>query len=138
MAEPFRALRFLYVGSGKFDEDLRYYGEVLGAKKVWHFHAFGARVAAFRLSDPGPLVLIADHRPAGTTIPVYEVDDLRKATKALEKRGWKAEAGPFGIPNGDCYTFRDPSGNEYAIFEDLRPNAMEQAYAAQGNENAIP
>ena len=83
MAEPFLALRFLYVGSAKFDEDLKYYGEVLGAEKVWHFQAFGVRVAAFRLSENGPLYLLADHRPAGTCMPVYEVADLAKATKAL-------------------------------------------------------
>jgi predicted enzyme related to lactoylglutathione lyase len=127
VAEPFRALRFLYLGSAKdkFPEDVRYYREVLGADEIWNAEAFGARVAAFKLSEAGPQVLLADHRPAGSCVPVYEVEDLDKAVKALKKRGWRAEAGPFGIPNGDCYTFRDPSGNEFAVFEDMRPGAME-------------
>lgn len=137
MAEPFLALRFLYVGSSRFDEDHRYYKDVLGGEEVWHFHAFGAKVAAFRLSAEGPLFLLADHRPEKTCMPVYEVADLGKAIKALKKRGWEPAAGPFGIPNGDCYTFHDPTGNELAVFEDQRPGAMEGAYGAKGNENAV-
>ncbi|HEV8361429.1 MAG TPA: VOC family protein [Candidatus Thermoplasmatota archaeon] len=132
MAPPFGALRFLYVGSAKFAQDLRYYTDVLGAPKVWHARAFGAEVAAVRMSEQGPLLLLADHRPAGTCMPVYEVPDLGKAVRALRERGWKEHAGPFGIPNGDCYTFRDPSGNELAMFEDERPLAMQGADAAGG------
>ena len=39
-------------------------------------------------------------------------------------------AGPFGIPDGPCYTFRDPSGNELAIFGNERPDALEREYEA--------
>jgi catechol 2,3-dioxygenase-like lactoylglutathione lyase family enzyme len=134
---PLRALRFLYVGTAAFEEDHRLYREALGAEEVWHFHAFGARVAAFRLSAEGPLWLLADHRPPGTCMPVYAVDDLEAAVAALRGKGWAPHAGPFGIPNGDCYTFRDASGNELALFEDQRPGAMEGAYAAEGNANAV-
>lgn len=125
MAEPFKALRFLYVGSDKFAEDERYYREVLGAPKLWEFHEFGAKVAAFRLAERGPHYLLADHRPPRTCMPIYEVEDLEQSVKALTKRGWEPTAGPFGIPNGDCYTFKDRTGNELAIFEDTRPGALE-------------
>lgn len=137
MPEPFLALRFLYVGSSKMDEDVEYYEQTLGGEKVWDVRAFGARVAAFRLSERGPHYLLADHRPAGTCMPVYEVASLDRAVKALKKRGWKPHAGPFGIPNGDCYTMLDPSGNELAIFEDMRPGAMEGAHGEQRSEAAV-
>ncbi|WP_299484496.1 hypothetical protein [Acaryochloris sp. IP29b_bin.137] len=32
------------------------------------------------------------------------------------------------MPNGTYFVFQDPSGNHYAIFEDVRPLAMENAY----------
>ncbi len=51
---------------------------------------FGAHVAAFRIGG-GPLLLLADHRPAPSCMPVYEVDDLKNASKALKKRGWKPD-----------------------------------------------
>jgi predicted enzyme related to lactoylglutathione lyase len=138
MATPFGELRFLYVGSAKFDEDLRYYRDVLGAEKAWHFHAFDARVAAFRVGPPGaPLVLIADHRPAPSCLPIFAVPDLDAAARELRARGWKPEGEVFEIPNGPCYLFKDPSGNEYAIFEDARPGAMESSYEDASNPRAI-
>ena len=60
---PLGTPEYLYVGTADFDRDCAYYATVLGAKRVWAFHAFGARVAAFRVCQ-GPLVLLADHRPA--------------------------------------------------------------------------
>jgi hypothetical protein len=30
------------------------------------------------------------------------------------------------ISPGPCYTFRDPAGNAIAIYENLRPEVMEQ------------
>ena len=81
-AGPFGRLRFLYVGSTKFDEDLRYYTEGFGADVVWNVAAGGARVAALRVSD-GPLFLLADHRPARSCLPVYETENLMSTVKSL-------------------------------------------------------
>ncbi len=75
MTPPFGALRFLYVGVANFEQDLAFYQEQLGAARVWQFASFGARVAALRLGD-GPLLLLADHRPAPSCMPIYEVADL--------------------------------------------------------------
>jgi predicted enzyme related to lactoylglutathione lyase len=123
MAPPFGPLRFLYLGTKDTGRDLKFYEEVLGAKKVWRFREFGADVAAVRLGA-GPLVLLADHRDAPSVLPIYEVKDLAATAKELKKRGWKPKSGKFEIPNGPCYVFEDPSGNEYAIFEDVRPDVF--------------
>ena len=88
---------------------------------MWNLTGFGAHVAAFRLSE-GPLVLLADHRPAPTCMPVYAVKDLGETVKVLKKRGWKPDGGRFEIPNGPCYAFEDPSKNRFAIFENVRPD----------------
>ena len=83
---------------------------MLGAERVWAFHAFGARVAAFRVCQ-GPLLLLADHRPPPSCMPVLAVADLNATVEELRARGRRSEGEAFEIPNGPCYRFADPSGN---------------------------
>ena len=73
---------------------------------------------------PGPLLLLADHRKAPSVMPIFEVNDLKETAKDLKKRGWRPKGPKFEIPNGPCYVFEDPSGNEYAVFEDVRPDVF--------------
>jgi predicted enzyme related to lactoylglutathione lyase len=120
---PLGNLKYLYVGTSRFDDDLAYYRDVVGAEEVWNFAEFGARVAALRVAA-GPLLLIADHRPAPSCLPVFGVDDLDATVARLESRGWQADSGPFGIPDGPCYLFSDRSGNQLAIFGNVRPDAL--------------
>jgi Glyoxalase/Bleomycin resistance protein/Dioxygenase superfamily len=120
---PLGELKYLYVGTRAFEEDRAYYRDVLGAEEIWNFEEFGARVAAFRVAD-GPLLLIADHRPAPSCLPVFAVTDLKATVDHLTARGWRAESGPFEIPDGPCYLFSDRSGNSLAVFGNVRPNAL--------------
>ena len=120
MALPLGPLRFLYVGSSDVGRDLKAY-LAAGAEEVWDKTAFGTRVAAVR-TGPGPLVLLAGHRPAPSILPVHEVADLKAAAKLLRKSGWTAEGDAFEIPNGPCRLVKDPSGNELALFQDVRPD----------------
>ena len=132
----FTKVAFLYVGSSQFEDDLHFYQDVLGARLVWGFDRFGAKVAAFDLGD-GPLVLIASHLNSPSTLPILEVDDLEEAVSVLTKQNWQAERGPIEIPNGPCYIFRDPSGNRYGLFQNIRPSAMEVAYRDPQNTHRI-
>ncbi|HUR70178.1 MAG TPA: VOC family protein [Candidatus Thermoplasmatota archaeon] len=119
-------LEYLYVGSKDVVADLAYYCDVLGAERVWDFSEFGTRVAGVRLFAKGPMVILAGHRRAPSMLPVFAVEDLDATEKELRRRGWVPEGARFGIPDGDCYLFRDPSGNEFAIYEDSRPHALER------------
>jgi predicted enzyme related to lactoylglutathione lyase len=132
----FGRLKYLYIGVDDFPATLRYHTEVLGARLVWHFHDFGTDVAAVELGE-GPLLLLAEHRHAPSVLPIFIVDDLEATVADLRKNGWVPLAGPFGIPDGDCYTYQDPSGNEFAFFEDTRPDALVAAYAKTTNEHAV-
>jgi predicted enzyme related to lactoylglutathione lyase len=120
---PLGDLKYLYVGTRAFEEDRAYYRDVLGGEEIWHFEEFGARVAAFRVAA-GPLLLIADHRPSPSCLPVFGVDDLKATVERLTARGWRADSGPFEIPDGPCYLFSDRSGNSLAVFGNVRPNAL--------------
>jgi hypothetical protein len=124
MTSTFGTLSYLYVGTADFVRDLAYYKDILCAELVWNLTGFGAHVAAFRVGG-GPLVLLADHRPAPSCIPVYEVADLKETARTLKKRGWKPEGRAFEIPNGPCLAFEDPSRNRYAFFENVRPRPFE-------------
>jgi hypothetical protein len=123
MTPPLGKLEYLYVGTADFDRDCAYYAKVLGAERVWAFHAFGARVAAFRVCQ-GQLLLLADHRPAPSCMPVLAVADLNATVEELRARGRRSEGEAFEIPNGPCYRFADPGGNPYALFQNDRPEAM--------------
>jgi hypothetical protein len=104
MIPPLGTLAYLYIGTADFDRDCAYYTKVLGAKRVWAFNAFGARVAAIRVCQ-GPLFLLADHRPAPSCMPVVAVDDLEGTIAALKAKGWQSQGEAFEIPNGLCYRF---------------------------------
>ncbi len=127
MSPPFSKLAYLYVGTSDFDRDLTYYTKVLGAQLLWDYKEFGARVAGLRLCD-GPQFLLADHRPAPSCLPLFEVSDLKAAAKDLRVRGWKPDGRSFEIPPGPCYLFKDPSGNSLAIFENARPGLIDEAF----------
>ena len=130
MSTPFGKLRFLYVGSSDVERDLDYYEKVLGSRKVWDHTAFGTRVAAVEACD-GPLLLLAGHRPAPSVLPIFQVENLKTSEKELRGRGWKPESGRIEIPNGPCYVFKDPSGNQLAIFQDVRPGMLEKEFKGQ-------
>src|SRR6266567_2755019 len=116
MAAPLGRLGYLYVGTADFKRDLEYYTQVLGAN-----------VAGLRLSE-GPQYLLADHRPAPSCLPLFEVKDLKAAAKDLRARGWKPEGRSVEIPPGPCYVFQDPSGNPLGIFENARPGLVDEAF----------
>ena len=129
-------LRFLYVGSDDTEADLAAWLRTLGAQLRWRFQHFGADVAAVDLGAP-PLVLIADHRPAGSVLPIYAVDDLAAATTELVDGGWRVELGPMGTPEGNATALVDPSGTAIALLEVTRPDAMDAAYADKSNTHAV-
>jgi len=129
-------LRFLYVGSEDTEADLAAWMRVPGTTMRWRFRHFGADVAAVDLGGP-PLVLIADHRPAGSVLPIFAVGDLVGATAELVEGGWRVEVGPLGTPEGDATALVDPSGTAIALLEVTRPDALDVAYADEANTHAV-
>ncbi len=129
-------LRFLYVGSDDTEGDLAAWLRAPGSALRWRFQAFSADVAAVDLGAP-PLVLIADHRPSGSVLPIYAVDDLASSTAELVAGGWRVETGPMGTPEGNATALVDPSGTAIALLQVERPDAMDAAYADESNTRAV-
>lgn len=139
-------LRFLYVGVEDTERAVTHHVEVLGARLRWRFQAFAADVAAVELpagsegTDPAPrehpLLLLADHRPAGSVLPIYEIDDLDAAITAWSG-GPATIEGPLGTPEGDAIVVRDEQGGELAFLCVVRPGALDGAWADDGNEHRV-
>lgn len=119
-------LVYLYVGSNDVETDLAFYRDRLGGELVWRKTGFGAEVAAVRLGE-GPLLLLADHRPAPSVLQIWAVADLGRARKELEAAGWDGSGVQVEVPDGPCLVLSDPSGNEIGLLEQVRPGILERA-----------
>ena len=126
---PLGRLAYLYIGTNDLKADLAWYDEVLGADLMWHFEAFGADVAGVRVGPEGsPLVVLADHRPVPSCMPIWAVRSLDTTAEWLAATGWLATSVRVGVPDGPCLVLHDRSGNEVALLQQDNPDAMTNAY----------
>jgi len=121
---PFQQLDFLYVPSRDVAEDLAFFSGVLGGHVVFAIDSMGTRVAAVRLTEGPPLVLLTDHLEGDRPILVYRVPDLGAALAELEKRGWRPEH-TFEIPHGPICSFEGVGGHRVALYQLTRPEVAE-------------
>jgi hypothetical protein len=117
---PFEQLDFLYVPSRDVAGDLAFFSEVLGGRVVFAIDSMGTRVAAVRLTEGPPLVLLTDHLEGARAILIYRVADLEAALKELDGRGWRREH-TFEIPHGPICSFQGPGGHRVALYQLTRP-----------------
>lgn len=117
---PFQRLDFLYVPSRDVAGDLAFFSDVLGGRIVFAIDSMGTRVAAVRLTEDPPLVLLTDHLEGDRPILVYRVPDLETALTQLEGRGWGREH-TFEIPHGPICSFAGPGGQRVAVYQLTRP-----------------
>ena len=129
-------LRYLYLGSADTGADVATWLAVPGASLRWRFRRFGADVAAVDTGSP-PVLLIADHRPTGSVLPIYAVDDLDLVTARLRADGWSVASGPMGTPEGPASVLTTPSGTAVAVLQLDRPGAMDGAYADASNAHRV-
>ena len=129
-------LRYLYVGSSNVDEDLPTWLALPGARLRWRFRRFGADVAAVDLGAP-PVVLVADHRPAGSVLPIFAVADLDGAVTALAD-AWTLEVGPMGTPEGPACVVRNDGGATIALLQLDRRDALDGAFTAENPHAVLP
>jgi catechol 2,3-dioxygenase-like lactoylglutathione lyase family enzyme len=117
---PFEQLDFLYVPCRDVARDLAFFSEVLGGRVVFAIDSMGTRVAAVRLTEDPPLVLLTDHLEGDRLILVYRVPDLEAALTELEGKGWRREH-TFEIPHGPICSFEGPGGHRVAVYQLTRP-----------------
>jgi catechol 2,3-dioxygenase-like lactoylglutathione lyase family enzyme len=130
---PFLSLDYLYLPAPDFEASLRFYTDGLGAELRWRIHEGGTWVAAFRVMETGPLVLVASHLATGDALPIYRVASLAATRRRLKDDGW-SDASPFEIPQGPCIIVRDPGGQRLGIYERVRPQ-VEAAFEGRFDED---
>jgi hypothetical protein len=117
------SLDFVYVPTADVDTTARHYVEVLDARLEWRVRAMGTTVAAIRVAQQGPLILLAGHLEGDTPILVYRVDDYDTAVAAL-RAAEVTELIELEIPHGPCAAFRAHGGQRFAVYELTRPEAV--------------
>jgi hypothetical protein len=103
---------------------------VLGGRLGFAVEGMGARVALVELTGGPPHVLLTDHLEGDRPIYIYRVDDLRKATAELKRRGLKKQHS-LEIPMGPCSSFVTPGGHRVALYELSRPGVLEHFMGRQ-------
>lgn len=121
MTAVFSSLDFVYTPTPDVDTAADHYVRAFGAGLLWKVRAMGTTVAAVRLSDAGPLVLLAGHLHGETPVLVYRVDDYLHTTRALQAAG--VELDELEIPHGPCAAFRAEGGQHLAVYQLTRPEA---------------
>lgn len=102
------------------DATAEQYVELFGAELLWKVRGMGTVVAALRLSDEGPVLLLSGHLKGDTPILVYRVADYAAAVAALHASGL-ADIVELEIPHGPCASLRAPGGQRFAVYELVRP-----------------
>jgi len=128
-------LRFLYIGVDDTDAAVAAWAEGMGARLRWRFQRFGADVAGLDVGD-GPVVMLADHRPAGSVLPIWTVPDLDDAAAILRDAAWSV-VGPEGTPEGDVIVATGPDDVEVALLQVVRPGALDGAYTDDDNPHRV-
>ena len=123
----FMSLDFLYVPTRNPARDVEYYSKTLGGTLLFHVKAMGTEVAGLRLSEQGPIVLLAEHLEGQIPIFVYRVHNLQQTMKQLEREGW-TRGNMLEIPQGPCCSFIAEGGQRLAIYELARPEANEHFF----------
>jgi hypothetical protein len=120
----FVSLDFIYVPTADVDAAAAQYQKVLGAKLRWKVRGMGTTVAALRIADVGPQILLSGHLEGERPILVYRVADYGRAVDALRAAGL-TDLDELEIPHGPCAAFRLEGGQRYAIYQLTRPQAVE-------------
>ncbi|MCA8942926.1 MAG: VOC family protein [Planctomycetes bacterium] len=83
----------------------------------WEFNAYGDEYAGIRSGDgeAGGFRVGTPKAGAGPLVILYS-ENLEASLRAIVDGGSTITTGPFEFPGGRRFYFRDPSGNELAVW----------------------
>lgn len=130
---PFESLDYLYLPAPDIETAISFYTDALGGELLWRIRDGRTWVAAVRVTEAGPQVLLANHLEPGEGLLVYRVRSLAETRSQLVDHGWSVEGEPFELPQGPCLVFRDPGRQRLAAYERVRPD-MDQHFLGRFDE----
>ena len=94
----------------------RFYGTAFG----WKFNDYGPEYAGIQKQDGGEIggFRVTDRVTAGGPLVVLYSSDLDRTLAAVRDAGGVITQEPFEFPGGRRFHFRDPSGNELAVWSE--------------------
>ncbi len=119
----FLSLDYVYVPTPDVDAAAAAYVGVLGASLEWKVRGMGTVVACVRVADSGPDILLSGHLEGEVPILVYRVAEYAATVAAMRANG--LEPHELEIPHGPCASFDAPGGQRYAVYELVRPDAVD-------------
>jgi predicted enzyme related to lactoylglutathione lyase len=106
-------LDYVELPVAKLDEAATFYEAAFG----WTLARFGPTYAATTTGDTD-VGLQGDPADAPKApLPVIQVDDIAAAAAAVEAAGGEIVRPVFTFPGGRRFHFRDPGGNELAVWQ---------------------
>jgi hypothetical protein len=106
-------LDYFELPASKLEEGARFYEAAFG----WTLARFGPTYAATTTGDTD-IGLQGDSAEAPKApLPVIRVDDIAAAAAAVEAAGGDIVRPVFSFPGGRRFHFRDPNGNEVAVWQ---------------------
>ncbi len=97
-------------------EAKRFFGEAFG----WEFNDYGPDHAGIRKAgggEAGGLRLATEVTTGGPLVILYSAD-LDRTLAGVKLAGGRIVKEPFEFPGGRRFHFRDPSGNELAVWSE--------------------
>ena len=113
-AEQDRRIDYIEFAATDLPETKRFYTAVFG----WSFTDYGPTYTSFvdgRLA--GGFHTTGEVRSGGPLVVLYGLD-LESLAKSVVENGGTLVKEPFDFPGGRRFHFRDPSGNELAVWSD--------------------
>ena len=92
----------------------RFYAAAFG----WQFNDYGPAYAGIRKQgggEVGGLRLTSEVASGGPLVILYS-NDLERSLAAVQEAGGQVTRAPFDFPGGRRFHFRDPSGNQLAVW----------------------
>src|SRR5688572_701202 len=111
---PFESLDFVYIPTTDVDQAIDFYRDALGGELLFLVRAMETTVAAVRISDDGPSILLAGHLEGTMPILVYRVGDYSTAVAHLRAQG-VIDIHEVEIPHGPCAVFTAEGGQRLGL-----------------------
>lgn len=103
-------LNYIELPGGRLAEVKAFYGDAFG----WTFQDYGPEYAAFNEGLDGGFDAQSD--AVQTPLPVLYAHDLEAMLAKVEAAGGEIVKAIFAFPGGRRFHFRDPAGNELAVW----------------------
>ncbi len=106
-------LDYVEFPAGKLDQAVDFYTAAFG----WTLTRFGPSYAGTTTGDTDIGLQGEASGAPKAPLPVIRVDDLAAAESAVEAAGGDITRPAFDFPGGRRFHFRDPNGNEVAVWQ---------------------